>query len=185
MDLDMEMILTFLSGTQPPVSSLVRNSLASLFAFRLFTIIVTAETVWRNDLQDLFCNSTHTGCRHQCYNNFSTLSPFTLFTLQTIFITTLLFIVKFLQRQAWGRIANGIFNMFSRILIEGFFLLLWHLIHPGLLRQSAFKCNTYPCEETVICNMRGNREKNIFSVIMYLCSFACIVICANEIVFSI
>ncbi|XP_072100185.1 gap junction beta-5 protein-like isoform X2 [Mobula birostris] len=185
MDLDMETIPTFLSGSQPPVSFLGRNGLATLFVVRLFAMIVTAETIWKDDLHDLFCNSTQVGCRQECYNEFSVLTPFIFFALQTIFVTTLLIAVScsknLRQYHNSGQVDSNCLSMLSRVLTEGMFLVLWHAIYPGLSRKSAFKCDRFPCEPTVVCTMLGNRQKNAFSMFMYMCSLVCILICMIEI----
>ncbi|XP_059846776.1 gap junction beta-5 protein-like [Hypanus sabinus] len=180
MDLHMDMIPP-LSGIQLPASSFGSSCLAALFVVRVFTMIVTAKTIWKDDLDDLFCNSTQVGCSRECYTEFSVLSPFNFFALQTVFVTTLLICKKNLRRyHISNQTACNYLSMLSRILTEGMFLVLWHVIYPSLLRKSAFNCDIFPCEPTVVCTMLGNRQKNAFSVFMYICSLACILMCVIE-----
>ncbi|XP_055514927.1 gap junction beta-2 protein-like [Leucoraja erinacea] len=184
MELDIEMICTLLSGSQPRTPIYVKSSLALLFVVRLIIMIVTAKTTWNDDLGDLICNSTRVGCRYECYNNYSIISPFNLFALQLIFIISLLIAVAFLQnpRQPIDiscSPANS-YCMLARMVIEGAFLVLWPAIYHGLLRQPNFKCDTNPCEQTVVCTMLQNQQKNAFVVVMYICSLACLFICATE-----
>ncbi|XP_078279706.1 gap junction beta-2 protein-like [Rhinoraja longicauda] len=181
MKLDIGMIITFLSGTQPHTPFCVKSSLALLFAVRFVIIIVTAGTVWNDDLGDLICNSTRVGCRHECYNSFSIISPFNLFALQLILVITLLFAVAFLQNARQPRDISCLpDSMLARMLTEGAFLILWHVICPGLLRQPNFKCDANPCEQIVVCTMLQSKQKNAFAVVMYICSLACLFICTTE-----
>uniref|UniRef100_UPI00398F4456 gap junction beta-1 protein-like n=1 Tax=Pristiophorus japonicus TaxID=55135 RepID=UPI00398F4456 len=181
----MKPIVAFLSGTGAHISSLARNCLASFFAIRLFAVIVSAETVWNDDLQDLSCNSTQVGCRHQCYTELSPLSPFILFTLQVVFIFTLSLaniLYNSWLRDNFSKATKdklwkiSFLNMFAKILIEGSFLFLCHMLYPGVLRQRVFQCDITPCEKTVVCTMQKSEQKDAFVMFMYICSFVSMLI---------
>ncbi|XP_078054142.1 gap junction beta-1 protein-like [Mustelus asterias] len=171
----MEPTLAFLSGTGSHVSSYARTCLALLFIVRLFSVIINAKTVWADDLQDLNCNSSQVGCRHQCYTELSPLSPFTLFTLQIVFLFTLSLTNSLYQLGANNTFWK-ILNMLAKILTEGAFLFLQHRLYPGLLRQDVFKCDITPCEEAVVCIMLKSQQKNAFVLFMFTCSFASLLI---------
>ncbi|XP_038634197.1 gap junction beta-1 protein-like [Scyliorhinus canicula] len=190
--------LAFLSGTGSHVSSCVRTWLALLFIMRLFAVIITAKTVWEDDMQDLSCNSTQVGCRQQCYTELSPLSPFTLFTLQIVFLSTLSmtnFLYNrhslrqardnFIQAANETRWKIGFLNMLAKILTEGIFLFLQHMLYPGLLRQHRFRCDITPCEEAVVCIMLKSQQKDAFVIFMYTCSFASVLIEVIEIYSSV
>ncbi|XP_067824825.1 gap junction beta-3 protein-like [Heptranchias perlo] len=186
----MEMIMAVLSGTGADVSPHTRICLASFFAIRLFTFVISAETIWEDDLQDLSCNSTQVGCRHQCYTKLSPLSPFILFTLQIIFIVTLSLVRTLYNidrlRDNFNQAANNqrwkisFLNMLAKILIEGSFLYLCNTLYPGGQRQHTFKCDLTPCEQIVVCTMLKSKQKDAFMILMYTCSFACVLISVIE-----
>ncbi|XP_048415672.1 gap junction beta-7 protein-like [Stegostoma tigrinum] len=186
----MEMTLTFLSGTGAHVSSRVRNYLALIFGIRSLILIINAFTIWKDDFFDLKCNSTRVGCHHQCYTQFSPMSPFTLFTLQIVFIFTLstanylynrdsLYVS---QTKEW---TTGFINMIAKTLIEGFFLFLHHMLYPNILRPHLFECHITPCEKTVICTMLKSQQKDVFVIWMYICSCASLLIGVTEIYSSV
>ncbi|XP_067871983.1 gap junction beta-1 protein-like [Heterodontus francisci] len=184
----MEQALALLSGTGSHVSSCTRNGLASFFAIRLFAVIISTNTVWEDDLQDLTCNSTQVGCHHQCYTELSPLSPFTLFTLQIVCIFTLALANSLYNggspRQLRHNFKISFPSMLGKIFIEAIFLFWHHMLYPNVLRQRTFKCAITPCEKTVFCTMLKSQQKNVFVMFMYTCSFASLLIGVRDVFFS-
>ncbi|XP_072449694.1 gap junction beta-5 protein-like isoform X2 [Chiloscyllium punctatum] len=181
-----QMTLTLLSGTGAHASPRVKNSLALIFGIRFLVVIINTFTIWKDDLLDLQCNSTWVGCRHQCYNEFSPLSPFTLFTLQLVFIFTLSmanYLYNSLYASEGREWKTGFINMLAKILIEGFFLFLHHMLYPNILRPHMFECHITPCEKTVVCVMLKSQQKDVFVMFMYICSFASLLLGVRDILF--
>ncbi|XP_043576677.1 gap junction beta-5 protein-like [Chiloscyllium plagiosum] len=188
MDSVTQMTLTLLSGTGAYASPRVKNSLALIFGIRFLVVIINTFTIWKDDLLDLQCNSTRVGCRHQCYTEFSPLSPFTLFTLQLVFIFTLSmanYLYNSLYASEGREWKTGFINMLAKILIEGFFLFLHHMLYPNILRPHMFECHITPCEKTVVCVMLKSQQKDVFVMFMYTCSFASLLLGVREIYSSV
>ncbi|XP_078412475.1 gap junction beta-1 protein-like [Cetorhinus maximus] len=184
----MEVTLTFLSGTGSHISSGTRTWLALLFAIRLFAVITGARTIWEDDLQDLTCNSTQVGCHQQCYTELSPMSPFTLFTLQIVFIFTLSLTNSLYNRRNLRQLKCKFVQpvdvhwkidfliTLAKLLTEGIFLFFHYMLYPSLLRQHVFKCDITPCEKTVVCTMLKSQQKDAFVIFMYTCSLASVLI---------
>ncbi|XP_048469890.1 gap junction beta-5 protein-like [Rhincodon typus] len=174
----------------PHVSSCARNYLALVFGIRSLVVITNTFTIWKDDFLDLKCNSTRVGCHHQCYTQFSPMSPFILFILQIVFIFTLSMANYLYNRDSLYVSQNkewktGFINMLAKILIEGFFLFLHHMLYPNILRPHIFECHITPCEKTVVCTMLKSQQKDVFVMWMYICSCASLLIGVREIYSSV
>merc|ERR1712157_280590 len=55
--------------------------------FRLFVILVVAEEIYDDELEDFRCDTNQPGCKNVCFNNFSPISKERFWAFQIMFCT--------------------------------------------------------------------------------------------------
>ncbi|XP_075467543.1 gap junction beta-1 protein-like [Ascaphus truei] len=193
---EVETVTCLLSGTSHLTSRLGRVSLAVLFFTRCGFLAVGGRTVWREEEKDFVCNSSRLLCTSSCFDDFSPISPFNLFSLQLVVLLTHALSVAcfrrpdsqakagWLQAHFRGRMAQlwlHLLCLLSRVLIEGIFVLTFYKVSGGLLRPAVTHCHSQLCEPQVTCIDLNSTTKNIFSLCLCAVSTASCMVCLGEI----
>ncbi|KAM4709315.1 gap junction beta-2 protein-like isoform 1-T2 [Discoglossus pictus] len=197
---EVEAISCLLSGVSSLASRLGRAGLAVLFFIRFGILAVGARTVWLDEEKDFTCNSSIQLCSVSCFNEFSPISSFNLFTLQlVVLITHGLSVACYtkLDSQAKGgwlktqfrskksQLKLHILWLLCRFLIEGLFIFTFYMVSGGFLRSEVTQCHTQLCESLVTCTDENSDIKNIFNICLCVTSATSGVICLGEILFAL
>ncbi|XP_068127323.1 gap junction beta-1 protein-like [Hyperolius riggenbachi] len=192
---EVETATCMLSGTSSLTSRLSRVCLVVLFCVRCGLLLVGCRTIWQDEEKNFICNSTRILCKPSCFDEFSPISSFNLFSLQTVALVTHAMCVAFLTRSGYQakegwlhaqlrrktvQMKLHILGLISRILIEGLFILTFYKVTEGFIHRRTIHCHTAMCEPFVFCTDINSTIKNVFSLCMCAASAASVMICAWE-----
>ncbi|XP_030075635.1 gap junction beta-6 protein [Microcaecilia unicolor] len=193
--MDVETIICLFSGLRMQATRLGTTCLALLFFTRLGLLVVGAKTLYKNEEGDFVCNSSLQSCSSACFNTYSPISPFNLFTLQVVVLFThALTVASYFQhnsqakatwlqsrlRSRLGLDKQHFLSILAKAMIEGIFIITFYKIYDGFQRPATVQCTTIPCENLVTCTVQKAREKNGFNLCMNTMSVACLFVCLNE-----
>ncbi|XP_054835592.1 gap junction beta-2 protein-like [Eublepharis macularius] len=189
--METEALTRLLSGTSMLAPRLGRAGLSILTTARLAALAMGTKSLWRDELGDLFCNST-TSCRLTCFDSAFPVSPFSLFLLQSAFTSAHGLACCFLWRlpnsqgkSAWqkGWLLNRTrqlqlhaLGVLARIFLEGIFLAVFHSLYgryPQGLRCPA----STSCPNTVQCTIQKAQGKDAFNLFVAGISWGSIMVC--------
>ncbi|XP_053556636.1 gap junction beta-7 protein-like [Bombina bombina] len=195
---EVETINCLLSGVLPLASHISRAALAVLFFVRFGILAVGTWTIWRDEEKDFTCNSSRLLCSTSCFDEFSPISSFNLFSLQlVVLITHGLSVACYIRlgsirKGAWVQFRNirvqvklHILWLLSRAIIEGLFIFTYCKVSGGFLRPAVTQCHSQLCEEQIICTDQTSYIKNILNLCICTASAASGFICLKEIVESL
>ncbi|XP_061541506.1 gap junction beta-1 protein-like isoform X1 [Phycodurus eques] len=204
-----------ISGVNRHSTGIGRIWLSVIFIFRIFVLVVAAESVWGDEKSGFTCNTQQPGCNSVCYDQFFPISHIRLWALQLILVSTPALLVamhvahrrhiekKILKRAGRNspkelehiknqkfRITGGLWwtymiSIVFRILFEVAFLYIFYMIYPGFRMVRLVKCDSYPCPNTVDCFVSRPTEKTIFTVFMLAVSGVCVLLNLAELVYLV
>nr|XP_033812653.1 gap junction beta-2 protein-like [Geotrypetes seraphini]XP_033812654.1 gap junction beta-2 protein-like [Geotrypetes seraphini]XP_033812655.1 gap junction beta-2 protein-like [Geotrypetes seraphini] len=193
--MDIETITCLLSGMSIQASRLGRTCLALFFFTRLGFLVVGAKTLYKNEEGDFVCNSSLQSCSSVCFNSYSPISPFNLFTLQVVVLFTHALTVAshfrhnsqakstWLQSRLRSRLGldkQHFLSILAKAMIEGIFVVTFYKIFDALQRPAAIQCDAIPCENLITCTVQKAGAKNGFNLCMNIMALACLFVCLNE-----
>ncbi|XP_077108762.1 gap junction beta-1 protein-like [Ranitomeya variabilis] len=197
---EVETTTCLLSGVSSIASKMSRAILSVLLFIRIGILLLGCKTVWLDEEKDFLCNSTRLLCLPSCFDEFSPISSFNLFSLQMVALLTHSLCVAFFARSTFQardgwlhaqlRRKNVQFNLhfiglISRILIEVLFILTYYKITEGFVHRRTIHCQSTLCEKSVICTDVNSTVKNIFSLCLCAASGVSAMICWWELIVSL
>ncbi|XP_028315038.1 gap junction beta-2 protein-like [Gouania willdenowi] len=204
-----------ISGVNRHSTGVGRIWLSVIFIFRIFVLVVAAESVWGDEKSGFTCNTQQPGCNSVCYDQFFPISHIRLWALQLIMVSTPALLVamhvahrrhmdkKILRRAGRNtpkdleHVKNQKFqirgalwwtymiSIIFRVIFEVAFLYLFYLIYPDFRMVRLVKCDSYPCPNTVDCFVSRPTEKTIFTVFMLAVSGVCVLLNLVEVFYLI
>ncbi|XP_061691336.1 connexin 27.5 isoform X3 [Syngnathoides biaculeatus] len=204
-----------ISGVNRHSTGIGRIWLSVIFIFRIFVLVVAAESVWGDEKSGFTCNTQQPGCNSVCYDQFFPISHIRLWALQLILVSTPALLVamhvahrrhiekKILKRAGRNspkelehiknqkfHITGGLWwtymiSIVFRILFEVAFLYIFYMIYPGFRMVRLVKCDSYPCPNTVDCFVSRPTEKTVFTVFMLAVSGVCVLLNLAEVVYLV
>ncbi|XP_061901710.1 gap junction beta-2 protein-like [Entelurus aequoreus] len=202
-----------ISGINRHSTGIGRIWLSVIFIFRIFVLVVAAESVWGDEKSGFTCNTQQPGCNSVCYDQFFPISHIRLWALQLILVSTPALLVgmhvahrrhidkKILKRAGRNspkelehiknqkfRITGALWwtymiSIVFRIIFEVAFLYIFYMIYPGFRMVRLVKCDSYPCPNTVDCFVSRPTEKTIFTVFMLAVSGVCVLLNLAEVAY--
>ncbi|XP_018419950.1 PREDICTED: gap junction beta-1 protein-like [Nanorana parkeri] len=192
---ELETATCLLSGSSSLASRLGRVCLAVLFCARFGILIVGYRTVWEEEEKNFHCNTSNLLCRPICFDEFSPISSFNIFSLHLVVLLTHSMCVIYFSSSAY-QVKEGwlhsqlrrksvqtklhIIVLISRILIEGLFIFTFYKVTDGFAHRRTTRCETTLCEPFVICTDLNAFLKNILSLCHCAASAASAMICFKE-----
>ncbi|EHB09921.1 Gap junction alpha-3 protein [Heterocephalus glaber] len=156
--------------------------LTVLFIFRILVLGAAAEEVWGDEQSDFTCNTQQPGCRNVCYDSAFPISHIRFWALQIIFVSTPTLIYL-------GHVLHLVRREEKRKEREEE-LLRRDSPHPARARalrggpgapdqapgseergRPLYRCDRWPCPNTVDCFISRPTEKTIF--ILFMLAVAC------------
>uniref|UniRef100_A0A8C0X0F4 Gap junction protein n=1 Tax=Castor canadensis TaxID=51338 RepID=A0A8C0X0F4_CASCN len=179
--------------------------LTVLFIFRILVLGAAAEEVWGDEQSDFTCNTQQPGCENVCYDRAFPISHLRFWALQIIFVSTptLIYLGHVLHIQTSGslqpaqdalpmrdeggrvRMAGAllrtyVFNVIFKTLFEVGFIAGQYFLY-GFQLQPLYRCDRWPCPNTVDCFISRPTEKTIFIIFMLAVACASLVLNMLEI----
>ncbi|XP_015273735.1 PREDICTED: gap junction beta-6 protein-like [Gekko japonicus] len=179
-------LVRLLSGTTALAPRLGRAGLSILMAVRLAALALGARSLWRDEMDDLACNSS-ASCRLACFDAAFPVSPFTLFLLQAAFVSahglacSLLWRPPDCQGKGWLRdktqqLRLHSLSLLARILLEGIFLMTFHALYARYPQTLHCPASTL-CPDTVVCTIQNAQWKDAFDLFVAGTSWASVAVC--------
>ncbi|XP_063777206.1 gap junction beta-1 protein-like [Pseudophryne corroboree] len=197
---EVETTTCLLSGATSLASRLSRACLAVLFFIRFGILLIGCRTIWQDEEKDFICNSSKLLCKPSCFDEFSPISSFNLFSLQMVALLTHSLCVacfsrsSYQAREGWlhaqlrrkqvQRKLHVIILM-SRMFIEGIFIFTFYKVTDGFVHKRTVQCHSTLCESLVTCTDANPTIKSIFSMCLCTASAASAIICLWELVTSL
>lgn len=197
---EVETTTCMLSGMSSIASRISRALLSVLFFLRFGILLLGCKTVWLDEEKDFVCNSTRLLCAPSCFDDFSPISSFNLFSLQIVALLTHALCVTcftrpaFQQREGWiqtqlrrkkVQFTFHVIGLISRMIIEVLFILTYYKVTEGFVHRSRIRCRSTLCEKSVICTDVRSFVKNMFSLCLCAASATSAAICLWELVAGI
>ncbi|XP_063003425.1 gap junction beta-3 protein-like [Elgaria multicarinata webbii] len=190
--METEAFAALLSGTSGQVPRLCRAGLTLLTALRLGTLALGAETLWRDETADLWCDDTSRSCLLACFNEAFPISPFNLFLLHMATVLAHGLACAFLFRPPdcqgkglwWhGRLRGKsqqwrlhLINLVAKILLESVFLMAFHSLYgryPAVLHCPL----SVSCPKAAFCTIRQAAWKHAFNLFVAGMSWLSVTLC--------
>ncbi|XP_060050731.1 gap junction alpha-3 protein [Erinaceus europaeus] len=164
--------------------------LTVLFIFRILVLGTAAEEVWGDEQADFTCNTQQPGCENVCYDQAFPISHVRFWVLQIIFVSTptLVYLGHVLHsarlagsdpgrvRIAGALLRTYVFNIIFKTLLEVGFIAGQYLLY-GFRLLPLYRCNRWPCPNTVDCFISRPTEKTVF--IIFMLAVACLSLLLN------
>ncbi|KAB0391629.1 hypothetical protein E2I00_014661 [Balaenoptera physalus] len=164
--------------------------LTVLFIFRILVLGAAAEEVWGDEQSDFTCNTQQPGCENVCYDRAFPISHVRFWVLQIIFVSTptliylghVLHLVRMeekrkereeerLKTDAADPGQDRPPTLFEVGFIAGQYFLYGFQLKP------LYRCDRWPCPNTVDCFISRPTEKTIF--ILFMLAVACVSLLLN------
>ncbi|XP_056407994.1 gap junction beta-1 protein-like [Hyla sarda] len=196
---EVETATCLLSGMSSTASKISRAILSILFFIRFGILLLGCKTIWQDEEKDFQCNSTKLLCKPSCFDEFSPISSFNLFSLQMVALLTHSLCVAcftrsaFQAREGWlhaqlkrkkVQFNLHVIGLISRMIIELLFILTYYNITEGFVHRRMINCHSTMCEKSVLCTDVNSAVKNIFSLCLCAASATSAMICLWELVAS-
>ncbi|XP_075046650.1 gap junction beta-1 protein-like [Mixophyes fleayi] len=197
---EVETTTCLLSGTSSHTSRVSRACLAILFFTRFGILLVGCRTFWQDEEKDFICNSSKLLCTPSCFDEFSPLSSFNLFSLQMVALLTHSLCVacfsrsSYQTREGWlhaqlkrkqVQMRLHVIGLMSRMLIEVIFIFTFYKVTEGFVHKRTVQCHSTLCESLVICTDVNSTIKNMFSMCLCASSASSAMICLWELMASL
>ncbi|OCT97530.1 hypothetical protein XELAEV_18009758mg [Xenopus laevis] len=193
----METVVCLLSGASHLISELGQATLTILCFIRFGILAVGSQTLWKDEEKHYTCNSTQLLCQPTCFDEYSPISSFNLFSLQLVVLFTLsLSLVCYNQSrhknregsllshfQGRNQLKLHILHLLSRMLIESIFIFTFFNVSTG--QSGAAQCHSAHCEAFVSCLDLREGAKKMVSLGFCTASAVSGMICLGELLSSL